>query len=106
MKNKPTAIRGVIAQTDLKPPTMRAFCFFPRGSNAAQADNFCNGNDAFEDDEDEEEDEKKEKDKDKKKDKDEDDKEKKKDIKKDKCEFLLQPTSGVAVKLSFASLYG
>lgn len=82
MKGNPTAIRGVIAQTDGQPAVMRAFCAFPKGSNRAQADSFCKGNDAFEEDEDEEDDDKKDKDKDKDKD-DDKDKDKKKDKDKD-----------------------
>ena len=51
LKRKPLGIRAVVAQTNGSPKVMRAVCLFPKGSDAAQADNFCRGNDVTKEDE-------------------------------------------------------
>lgn len=53
LKTEPTAVRAVLSQTDGKPRVERSVCVFPKGSNRAQADNFCRGQDADPDEEDE-----------------------------------------------------
>ena len=42
---KPTAIRAVKSKSDDKPAELQSICLFPKGSNKAQADNFCQGKD-------------------------------------------------------------
>ena len=46
---KPQAVRAVLAKTDDKPIVLQSVCLFPKGSNKAQADNFCRGRDMKED---------------------------------------------------------
>ena len=58
LERKPSGVRAVVAQTDGQPKVMRAVCLFPKGSDKAQADNFCRGNDLTKDDEKDEDDEK------------------------------------------------
>ena len=42
---KPSAIRAVLVKTDDRPVDLQSVCMFPKGSNKAQADNFCRGRD-------------------------------------------------------------
>ena len=42
---KPSAIRAVLPKADDKDVVLQSVCLFPKGSNKAQADNFCQGKD-------------------------------------------------------------
>ena len=44
-EEKPSAIRAVLPKADDKEDTLQSVCLFPKGSNKAQADNFCQGKD-------------------------------------------------------------